>query len=102
MTVIVDDATLVGLCEEFELNVPLIVEAIKERFPDYKVRPYRITNRIKKLRTTGVLPLDSGNYVSSGEILKGSSTLYNDDGSIKLQWVKTDIEKQQIADTRAD
>lgn len=98
MTVIVDDATLVGLCEEFELNVPLIVEAIKERFPDYKVRPYRITNRIKKLRTTGVLPLDSGNYVSSGEILKGSSTLYNDDGSIKLQWVKTDIEKQQIAD----
>lgn len=99
MTVIVDDATLVGLCEEFSLNVPNIVEAIKERFPEYKVRPYRIVNRINKLRKIGDLPLDSGNYVSSGELLKGSSTLYDDQGNIKLQWIKTDVEKQKAADT---
>jgi hypothetical protein len=50
MVVKVDDATLVGLCEEFNCNVPLIVEAIKERFPKYSVRPYRVVNRINKLR----------------------------------------------------
>lgn len=98
MTIIVDDTTLVGLCEEFKYNVPDMVEAIKERFPKYDVRPYRIVNRIKKMRKNGILPLDSGNYVSSGEILKGSSTLYDEDGNIKAQWVKTDVEKQKTAD----
>lgn len=99
MSVKVDNATLVKLCEEFALNVPLIVEAIKERFPDYHARPDRIAKRIQNLRKTGNLPLDSGNYVSSGELLKGSSTLFGPDGEIKLQWVKTDVEKQQIVDT---
>jgi hypothetical protein len=99
MVVKVDNATFIGLCEEFSLDVPLMVEAIKERFPDYYVRPYRVTNRINKLRKRGDLPLDSGNYVSSGEILKGSSTLFGAQGDIKLQWVKTDIEKQQILDS---
>lgn len=98
MAVKVDNATLIGLCEEFSYDVPLMVNAIKERYPGYKVRPYRITNRINKLRREGDLPLDSGNYVSSGEILKGSSTLFNADGSIRLQWIKTDVEKQKVVD----
>jgi len=98
MVVKVDDATLVGLCEEFNCNVPLIVEAIKERFPKYSVRPYRVVNRINKLRKAGDLPLDSGNFVSSGELLTGSTTLYDSGGNIKLQWLKTNVEKQQIAD----
>lgn len=95
----INDATMVKLCNEFDLNVPLIAQAIRERYPDYTVRPYRITERINTLRKKGLLPLDSGNYVSSGEILKGSSTLYNSDGSIKLQWVKTDVEKQAFLDS---
>lgn len=101
MAVKVDDITLVQLCEEFNYHIPSIVEAIKERFEDYSVRPYRVTNRINKLRERGVLPLDSGNFVSSGEILKGSSTLYDEDGEIKLQWVKTDVLKEdQLAALR--
>lgn len=101
MTVTVDDPTLGQLCEEFSYHVPSIVEAIKQRFPDYRVRPYRIIARINKMRERGVLPLDSGNYVSSGEILKGSSTLYDEDGNVKLQWVKTDRAKSDfLADFR--
>lgn len=98
MAVKVDDVTLVQLCEEFNYHLPSMVEAIKERFDDYKVRPYRIARRINKLRTRGLLPLDSGNYVSSGEVLRGSSTLYDEAGDIKLQWVKTDVAKEDQLD----
>jgi hypothetical protein len=94
MAIKVDDLILSRLCDEFDYHIPSITEAIRERFPDYDVRPHRITKRINKLRERGVLPLDSGNYVSSGELLKGSSTLYDEDGNIKLQWVKTDVEKE--------
>jgi len=95
---IVTDAAMVKLCKEFNLDVTLIAKAMKERYPGYIVRPYRIHDRINKLRQKGMLPLDSGNYVSSGEVLKGSSTLYDQDGNVKIQWVKTDIEKQAMVD----
>jgi hypothetical protein len=98
MAVKISDTELVQLCEEFTYDVPSIVEAIKERHPSYAVRRYRIINRIKGLRKNGILPLDSGNYVSAGELLKGSSTLYDDGGNIKLQWVKSDVEKQTLLD----
>jgi hypothetical protein len=94
MAVKLDDIALAQLCEEFNYHVPSIVQAIRERYDDYIVRSDRITKRVNKLRERGILPLDSGNYVSSGEILKGSSTLYDEDGNIKLQWVKTDVEKE--------
>lgn len=95
----ITDEVMVDLCNEFKLSVPAIAEAMKERYPDYCVRPYRILNRINKLRQKGLLPLDSGNVVSSGEILKGSSTLYDDEGNVKLQWVKTHVEKQATMNT---
>lgn len=98
MAVKVDDIVLARLCVEFNYHIPTIVETIKERFPDYKVRADRLTKRVNKLREKGILPLDSGNYVSSGELLKGSSTLYDEDGNIKLQWVKTDVEKESYLD----
>lgn len=53
-----------------------------------------INNRIANYRRKGLLPLDSGNFVSLGEVLKGSSTLYDHTGAIKQQWVKTDVPKQ--------
>lgn len=57
-----------------------------------------INNRIANYRRKGLLPLDSGNFVSLGEVLKGSSTLYDNTGAIKQQWVKTDVPKQQQLD----
>lgn len=99
MTVKVDDITLVKLCEEFSYHIPSIVQAIKDRYSDYSVRASRITARISKLRQRGVLPLDSGNYVSTGEVLQGSSTLYDEAGEIKLQWVKTDVLKETQLET---
>lgn len=53
-----------------------------------------INNRIANYRRKGLLPLDSGNFVSLGEVLKGSSTLYDHTGAIKQQWIKTDVPKQ--------
>lgn len=94
MAVTLTDAALGKLCVDFEYHIPSIVDAIKEEYPEYNVRTDRITSRINRLRERGVLPLDSGNYVSSGEILKGSSTLYDEEGNVKLQWVKTDVEKK--------
>jgi hypothetical protein len=99
MTVIVNDIVLSQLCDEFDYHIPSIVDAIKQRYPDYFVRPGRIGKRINNLRERGILPLDSGNYVSSGELLKGSSTLYDEEGNIKLQWVKTDVEKTNQLDS---
>lgn len=74
MAVTVSDAELVRLCNEYAYDVSKILDSIREQFPDYQVRPYRIVKRINGLREKGILPLDSGNYVSSGELLKGSST----------------------------
>ena len=61
-----------------------------------------INNRISNYRRKGLLPLDSGNFVSLGEVLKGSSTLYDNTGAIKQQWVKTDVPKQQQLDSFLD
>ena len=57
-----------------------------------------INNRNSNYRRKGLLPLDSGNFVSLGEVLKGSSTLFDHTGAIKQQWVKTDVPKQQQLD----
>lgn len=102
MAVVVTDAVLIQLCREFNNNVPLIVNAIRERYPDYSLRPYRIKNRVNDFIATGILPLGSGNSVSTGELLKGTSTLYDEQGGVKLQWVKTDVEKQNLLDQIKD
>lgn len=94
----VTDAIMVELCKKHDNDVSLIVKELKTSYPNYTLRPYRVEKRIKSLRQKGKLPLDSGNYVSAGEVLKGSSTLYDADGGVKLQWVKTDIEKQAVLD----
>lgn len=92
----VSDEEMVELCEQTELDIKLIQAALKARYPDYDARPSRIEARIAKLRKIGLLPLDSGNYVSYGETLKGTSTLFAADGTIKQQWVKTDVPKEQF------
>lgn len=55
-----------------------------------------VNQTVRKLRSTGDIPLESGNKVSTGEILKGTSTLYDADGNVKIQWVKTNVEKEDM------
>lgn len=66
--------------------------------PAYTASTTSVNNRISNYRRKGLLPLDSGNYVSLGEVLKGTSTLFDSDGSIKQQWIKTDVPRQQQLD----
>ena len=65
----------VELVYEAEFNLTRIAELLTERYPSYDVRPERIRNRIANYRRKGLLPLDSGNSISLGELLKGTSTL---------------------------
>lgn len=81
---------------ECNIDLDTIVKTLRERYPDVEHRPYRVMDRIRTLRTRGQLPLDSGNTVSIGEVLRSTSTLYSDTGTIKQQWVKTDVPKQQF------
>jgi len=38
-----------------------------------------VSAKINRLKANGMIPLDSGNSVGQGEILKGTSTLYKTD-----------------------
>ena len=58
-----------------------------------------IRARVSRYRKEGLLPLKSGNQVSSGEVLKATSTLYDSDNKVVLQWVKTDADKTRERDT---
>lgn len=60
-----------------------------------------ITQRIKRGQISGKIPLESGNVVGNAEMLKGTSTLHRHDpetgeSQIALQWVKTDVKKEDI------
>ena len=99
MPVLINDTTFAQICVNSEYVIPDIVQDIKGLYPTYQARPDRILQRIKNLRKKGILPLDSGNFVSEGELLKGTSTLYDKDGEVKIQWVKTDVEKESMLDS---
>lgn len=60
----------------------------------HTIKMQALKHRLKKFIVKGYLTLDSGNKVSLGEALKGTSTLYADDGSIKMQWVKSDVDAE--------
>lgn len=63
-----------------------------------KLRKYKIAERLLRYRRLGILPLDSGNKVSTGEVLRGTSTMYDSEGQVVLQWVKSDVHKSQQLD----
>lgn len=77
----------ISIVLEHDFNVKAILEAYPDKFSDEST----IRQRIKSYRLKGLLPLASGNSVSVGEQLQGTSTLYDDDGKVKLQWVKTNV-----------
>lgn len=99
MPVKIDDVQFAELCSQHSFNIPAIMSALKTLRPDYGDRRDQIVDRIIRLRKTGLLPLDSGNFVSQGEVLKGTTTLYNESGEIKHQYVKTDVAKEAILAT---
>lgn len=88
----------ISIAIECDLDPAKILTTLKKRFPSVEHRPSKVDKRLANFRRKGLLPLSSGNSVSRGEILKGSSTLYDESGNVKLQWVKTDVPKQQFLD----
>lgn len=87
---------------ECNLDPKQILTTLKKRYPTMEHRPSKVEKRIESFRRKGLLPLASGNSVSVGEILKGSSTLYDESGNVKLQWVKTDVPKEQALSAFSD
>jgi hypothetical protein len=55
-------------------------------------------NRAREAISKGILDPDIATRVPPGHRAKGVSTLYDGEGNIKAQWVKTDIDRQQVAD----
>lgn len=86
----------VELCYKAKFNLTKLAELLSEHYPSYSVRPQRLEQRIANYRRKGLLPLDSGNSVSHGEVLKSSSTLYDSNGNVKLQWIKSDVPRQEF------
>jgi hypothetical protein len=46
--------------------------------------------------STGTLNEDLATRVPAGHKIKGVSTLYGDDGAVRAQWVKTDVDKSLV------
>jgi hypothetical protein len=57
-------------------------------------------NRAREAMAQGKLDPDLATRVPEGHKIKGVSTLYNQDGEIKAQWVKTDVDPQRVAEAR--
>ena len=96
MKSLVPDEDFIRLAKQFNCEPKALRKALKESYPTYDNRKSRIDSRIRRLRKEGYLPLDSGNKVSLGEVLTGTTTLYAEDGSIKHQYVKTSVPKHEV------
>ena len=83
----------VQICIEHDYNIKDICATLHKLYPTQDVRPYKVEQRIANCKRRGLLPLASGNSVDSGQILRGTSTLYDSAGNIKQQWVKSDADK---------
>ena len=91
----IKSSTFVDICKECDYDDRRIRDCIRELDPKAEPKLSSIRNRIANYRRRGLLPLPSGNSIAVGEILKGTSTLYDDTGNIKQQWVKSDVPKEQ-------
>ena len=83
----------IQICYECDFNSTAIAATLKQLYPSYDVRRYKIEQRIANYRRKGLLPLPSGNSVATGQVLKSTSTLYDETGKVKLQWLKSDVPK---------
>lgn len=85
--------TFIELCKEHHLNIDAISAAIKT-LGKGDSQKHHIRARIANYQRKGLLPLDSGNTVTQGTVLRGTSTLFDSEGSVVMQWVKTDVAKE--------
>ena len=90
----VSTADFIEICIQNEFDVVSITDELKKLNPSPHLRKAHIAARIATCRKKGLLPLASGNSVSPGEILKGSTTVFDADGSIKRQTVRTEVPKE--------
>lgn len=88
----------VTICYESNFDTKAIVDSLRQLYPSEHIRPGRVAQRIANYRRKGIIPLASGNSVSTGELLKGSSTLYDANGNVKLQWLKSDVPREEFLD----
>ena len=88
----------IQICYECDFNSKAIAASLKQLYPSYDVRLYKIEQRIANYRRKGLLPLPSGNSVATGQVLKSTSTLYDETGKVKLQWLKSDVPREQFLD----
>ena len=88
----------IQICYECDFNSKAIAASLKQLYPSYNVRLYKIEQRIANYRRKGLLPLPSGNSVATGQVLKSTSTLYDETGKVKLQWLKSDVPREQFLD----
>jgi hypothetical protein len=65
----------INIALESNLDPYTIRKTIQETNPDYTVSSTQIRQRINNYRRQGLIPLDSGNEIGIGEVLKGTSTL---------------------------
>lgn len=62
-----------------------------------------LQSRVNKARdciARGILDADLATRVPEGHRVKGVSTLYNEAGEVKAQWVKTDVDQQRAEEAR--
>jgi hypothetical protein len=62
----------------------------------FKSRVYKARDAI----AIGALEPELADRVPEGHRVRGVSTLYNEEGTIKAQWVKTDVDPQRVAEAR--
>lgn len=86
--------TFVDIAIQNDQDPKAVLAELQKQNPNYSANITQIRNRINNYRRKGLLPLNSGNSVDSGQFLKGTSTLYDSNGNIKQQWVKTDAAKE--------
>jgi len=93
----------VNLCYEADFDISALVKLLDDLYPGRRHRSDVLKQRIANYRRKGLLPLDSGNFVSHGEQLKSTSTLYDASGAVRMQWIKSDTaaEDQLAAFERA-
>jgi hypothetical protein len=91
-----------GLSQDEMLEALRVVSeygSITEAARQLSMNRETLQGRVNKARDAvarGVLDADLSTRVPEGHKIKGVSTLYNEEGTIKAQWVKTDIDKAQI------
>ena len=84
-------STFIEIAQSCNYEIGQMLTEIHKINPD--MRKSKVLARLTRYRAKGLLPLDSGNIVSAGEVLKGTSTLYDSDGRVVMQWIKSDTDK---------